>query len=298
MDAVTIEELTKDYGTTRALDAVSWSMPTGQLLGFLGPNGAGKTTTIRILLGFLKATAGRASVLGMDVHRESTRIRRRVGYLSGDVRLYDHLTAWQTIEFVARARGLRDRSEAKRLVDVLQLDTTSRVRGFSKGMRQKLGLIVALMHRPELLILDEPTSSLDPLMQQVLYRELRAAAAEGRTVLFSSHSLSEVQALCDSVVILRHGRVVASKPVADLRSEAGQRVRFRLAAGAVAPRTGPEGFTMEESSDGWLGGRWWGEPETLLAWLATLQPRQVAIEPSDLEDLFLAYYDDRRDDPT
>lgn len=293
---MTIERLTKNYGTTRALDASSWSVATGQLLGFLGPNGAGKTTTLRVLLGFLKATAGRATVLGMDVRRDSTRIRQRVGYLPGDVRLYDHLTAWQTIEFVARARRMRDRSEPKRLLDVLQLDSTRRVRDFSKGMRQKLGLIVALMHRPELLILDEPTASLDPLVQQALYGELRAATADGRTVLFSSHSLSEVQALCDAVVILRQGRVVASKSVADLRSEAGQRVQIRLAAGAAPPPAGPNGFTLDTSSDGWLKGHWRGEPGTLLAWLAALRPQQVVIEPADLEDLFMAYYDDRRDD--
>lgn len=298
MDAVTIERLTKDYGPTRALDAATWSVPTGKLLGFLGPNGAGKTTTLRILLGFLKATAGRAAVLGMDVRNESTSIRRRVGYLPGDVRLYDHLTGWQTVEFVARARRLPDGSEARRLADVFQLELAGRVRTYSKGMRQKLGLIVALMHRPELLLLDEPTASLDPLVQQVLYHELREAAAGGRTVVFSSHSLAEVQALCDSVVILRRGRVVASKPVADLRNEAGQRVQFRPASGAAPPGAGPDGFTLDASADGWLTGRWRGEPEALLTWLASLRPQQVVIEPADLEDLFLAYYNDQPDEPT
>jgi len=295
VDAVTIERLTKDYSPTRALDAASWSAPTGKLIGFLGPNGAGKTTTIRILLGFLKPTAGRAAVLGMDVRTESTPIRRRVGYLPGDVRLYEHLTGWQTVTFVAGARKMSDHSEATRLADAFQLDLKGRVRSFSKGMRQKLGLIVAMMHRPELLILDEPTASLDPLMQQVLYEELRRATAGGRTVVFSSHSLAEVQAICESVIILRRGRVVASKAVSDLRHEAGQHVRFRPAAGSTPLTAGPDGFTADASSDGWCRGHWRGEPERLLAWLATLHPLQVVIEPADLEDRFLAYYDDDGD---
>ena len=220
-DPVVVDNLSKDFGPTRAVDASTWTLPKGRLFGFLGPNGSGKTTTIRILLGFLRASAGRAKVLGMDAWRDSTAIRRRVGYLPGDVRLYPHLSGARTIRFVAGVRAMADTSEAMRLANVLQLDLAKRVRDYSRGMRQKLGLIIAMMHRPELLILDEPTAGLDPLMQRALYTELRAASAEGRTVLFSSHSLAEVEALCEAVVLLRAGRVVASKSVSAIRAEAG-----------------------------------------------------------------------------
>lgn len=297
---VVITNLTKDYGRVRALDCVSWTVPPGVLLGFLGPNGAGKTTAIRILLGLLKPTAGRAFVHGLDVWSDSTQIRRRIGYLSGDVSLYKNLTGVRLINFVARCRKLTDRSEARRLADVFNIDLSTRVRDCSKGMRQKLGIILALMHRPKLLILDEPTAALDPLMQQELYRELRTVAAEGRTVLFSSHSLAEVDTLCDSVVILRAGRVVASSTVADLRSEAGQRVRVRLRDNSPLPTKYPKGFSPKKLPAGAdhkteFQGRWRGRPPALLAWLATLDTQEVSIEPADLEDLFLAYYNSDED---
>lgn len=290
MAVVTIDNLTKVYGTTRALDGASWSLSKGQLLGFLGPNGAGKTTTIRILMGFLRPGDGSATVFGLDSWRRSTEIRRRVGYLPGDVRLYDHLTAMQTIAFVARARGLADHKEAMRLAERFDLDVTRRVRGFSKGMRQKLGIIVALMHRPELLILDEPSASLDPLMQQALYQELRSAKSEGRTVLFSSHSLPEVEALCDDVVILRAGRVVAAKPVAELRGSTGQSVKLRFARSVDIEASRPDGLTIKTFQNGSLEGHWRGSPDELLKWLALQPIDEIVIQPPDLEDLFLGFY--------
>ena len=293
MDVIAIDRLTKDYGETRALDASSWRLTRGQLLGFLGPNGAGKTTTIRILLGFLRPTSGRATILGMDAWRESTRVRRRVGYLAGDVRLYRHLTGRQTVDFVGGVRGMKNLDEARRLADLFQLDLGTRVGNYSKGMRQKLGLIVAMMHQPEFLILDEPTASLDPVMQQALHQELRQVIARGGTVLFSSHSLAEVQSLCEHVVILRAGRVVASTRLDTLRREAGQRVHLRLAKDLATVPACPEGFKVDQCRDGSLDGRWRGEPKVLLAWLAGLPLADVIIEPPDLEDVFLAFYDDR-----
>ncbi len=296
MNIITIDNLTKDYGTTRALDGTSWTLPAGRLLGFLGPNGAGKTTTIRILLGFLKPTAGRATVLGMDAWKNAARIHRRIGYLPGDLHLYHNLTAAQTIRFVARARGLKDLGDAPRLAERLHLDLDISVQTYSKGMRQKLGIIIAMLHRPELLIMDEPTASLDPLMQQVLYDELRNLAAQGHTVLFSSHSLPEVNALCESVVILRHGRVVASKLVSDLRGRKGQTVHVRFTQPVDDHLNCPDGFTVKRRQNRTLEGHWRGEPQQLLNWLATLPLDEVVIQPPDLEDLFLSYYGDSADD--
>ena len=292
MNVIKIENLTKHYGATRALDAATWTVAQGRRLGFLGPNGAGKTTTIRILLGFLKATGGRATVFGLDAWRRSAAIRARVGYLPGDLQLYRHLTGRQIFEFVARARGLTDLNETNRLIEVFQLDPDVRVRECSKGMRQKIGLVASMMHRPELLILDEPTAGLDPLMRQALYRELRAATDRGATVFFSSHTLAEVEALCEDVVILRAGRVVAATTIDALRRQAGQRVHIGLTRDPGDDLRLPDGFTLRSRRDTVFEGHFSGEPNTLASWLATLPLRDVVIEASDLEDVFLAYYDD------
>jgi ABC-2 type transport system ATP-binding protein len=292
VNVIEIENLSKNYGATRALDAATWTVGQGRCLGFLGPNGAGKTTTIRILLGFLKATFGRASVFGLDAWRQSARIRARVGYLPGDVQLYRHLTGRQIFDFVARARGIKDPNETNRLIDIFQLNPEVRVRECSKGMRQKIGLVAAMLHRPELLIFDEPTVGLDPLMRQALYRELRAAADRGATVFFSSHTLAEVEALCEDVVILRAGRVVASTTIESLQRQAGQRVHLRLAGDAPDALEYPDGFKLHRNQDRVLEGHYSGKPDNLTAWLANLPLAGVVIETSDLEDVFLAYYDE------
>ncbi|NUN50159.1 MAG: ATP-binding cassette domain-containing protein, partial [Candidatus Brocadiae bacterium] len=187
---------------------------------FLGPNGAGKTTCIRLLLGLLRASSGHATVLGLDAWREGPRLRQQVGYLPGDVRFWDGLTGRATLRFLDRARGGGHWGEVERLAERLDLVLDKRVRNYSRGMKQKLGIIAAMMHRPRLLILDEPTTALDPLVRAGLYDELRAVVAAGRTVLFSSHTLAEVEELCDVVTVMRRGRVVASAsmpvPPADL----------------------------------------------------------------------------------
>lgn len=263
-------------------------------MGFLGPNGAGKSTTIRILMGFMRPTRGNATVFGLDTWHHATEIHARVGYLPGEVRLYKNLTGQQTIDFVARARRLRDTTEAARLADVLDLDLTKRAGKYSSGMRQKLALILAMMHQPELLILDEPTSALDPLMQQALYAELRRTVADGRTVLFSSHTLAEVQALCEDVIILRQGHVVASTTIEKLREDAGQTVTFALSDDHAKPDI-PDELTITSDRNSQLHGQWRGNVNDLLRWLASQDLRDVRVEPPNLEDLFLAYYDGSND---
>jgi ABC-2 type transport system ATP-binding protein len=294
MNVVEVHELTKCYGAKPALDRATWTLEQGRLLGFLGPNGAGKSTNIRILLGLLQSDGGSASIFGLDAWRDSVGIRRRVGYLPGDVRLYPDLNATRHIRFAAAARHIRDTSEADRLATRFELDVTTAARNCSKGMRQKIGLILALFHKPELLILDEPTSALDPLMQQVLYEELRAAADAGRTVLFSSHSLAEVQALCQHVVILRSGRVVASTSIEALRANAPRRLTLRYADGATPALSSrlPEGLTLldETREDGLIVARWVGAPRGLFAWLATQSLADATLAPPNLDDLFLTYY--------
>ncbi|MCK6483269.1 MAG: ABC transporter ATP-binding protein [Phycisphaerae bacterium] len=290
MDVIAADQLRKHYGLVRALDGLHLRVPAGAIFGFLGPNGAGKTTTIRILLGLMRPTAGTATVFGLDAWRDSLRIRERVGYLPGDLRLHEGLTGRGTLTFFADARRRDCRAEIERLAARFEVDLGRRVRAYSKGNRQKIGLIQALMHRPELLILDEPTASLDPLMQRTLYEELREAAARGTTILFSSHTLSEVEALCEHVAIVRAGRLVECERIDTLRARAVRRVECVFADG---PRPDPPpGLRAAAGENGRLIGSWTGPVEPLLAWLARSPVTDVTISPPDLETLFMTYYGD------
>jgi ABC-2 type transport system ATP-binding protein len=293
MDAIATYGLAKHYGAQVALRGLDLRVATGRLFGFLGPNGAGKTTALRLLLGLLRATNGRAEVLGRDAWRDGPELRTDVGYLPGDVRFYSWLTGRQTLAFLDAARGRRARGELERLTEQFGLDLDRRVRDYSRGMKQKLGLIAALMHRPRLLILDEPTVSLDPLMREVLYAELRAVVAEGRTVVFSSHTLAEVDALCDDVAILRDGQLIEHERIVVLRERALRRVELRLEDGTALIEPLPEGLRVLRRSDAQLSATWNGPAERLLAWLGRCRVREVTIAPPDLADLFLEYYGDR-----
>ncbi|GJQ27862.1 MAG: ABC transporter ATP-binding protein [Phycisphaerae bacterium] len=289
---IDVQGLVKSYGALRAVAGVNLRVEAGSIFGFLGPNGAGKTTTIRILLGLLRATDGSARVLGLDAWRQSTEIRRHVGYLPGDVRFYDWMRGRTFLSFCNRARGGGCEAEIRRLCDRFHLDLSRRIRDYSRGMKQKLGVIQALMHRPEVLILDEPTTALDPLVQQTVYEELRAAAGEGRTVLFSSHTLSEVELLCDRVAIIRAGRIIEDSSISELRQRALRRVELRLKQGALREDLIPHGFTPRPSVDGVICGSWAGSVEELLRWLSTLDVADVTIGAPDLEDLFATYYEE------
>ena len=289
-DVIRIERLTKHYGSVSALAGVDLRVGTGEIFGFLGPNGAGKTTTLRILMGLLRASGGRATVFGRDSWRESTAIRRQVGYLPGDVHLYEWMRGTTFLQFCNRGRGGGSEAEIARLKDRFGLDARRHIRDYSRGMKQKLGLIQALMHRPRLLILDEPTTALDPLVRQTLYEELRGAVGRGQTVLFSSHTLSEVELLCDRVAIIRGGRVIEDSTVADLQGRALRRVEFRLRGGSVQSLTLPEGLSGGVGTDGVWSGSWQGPVNRLMSWLAGLDLSDVQIGVASLEDLFAAYY--------
>ena len=294
MDAVLTEGLCKNYGSFQALTHVNLRVPAGALFGFLGPNGAGKTTTLRLLLGLLRASGGRARVLGRDAWHAGAALRAQVGYLAGDVRFYDGLTGRATLAFLDGVRGGRSGGEIERLARVFDLDLRRRVRSYSRGMKQKLGLIQALMHRPQLLILDEPTTALDPLVRQILFHELRAVAADGRTVLFSSHTLAEVEELCDEVAIVRRGNLIEQNRVEVLRERAVRHVDVDLGPGQLPAMPLPEGLRVRQQSDGRLEATWTGPIDGLLEWLRRSRVRDVSIAPPDLEDLFMAYYAEDR----
>lgn len=289
--AVATRKLSKRYGDYQALRAIDLQVPAGSLFGFLGPNGAGKTTTLRILMGLLRASSGEAAVLERDAWRDGAALRANLGYLPGELHLYDHLRGSALLNFVAHARRVSCDGEIRRLTQRFELDVSGRVRTYSRGMKQKLGLIAALMHRPRLLILDEPTTALDPLVRQTLFDELRAVAADGRTVLFSSHTLAEVEELCSHVAILRAGELIEQDRVSVLRERATRHVRVMLDAAGAAPPP-PEGLRIDHRADGMLEGAWVGPIGPLLNWLAGTRVRDVIISPPSLEDLFLGYYAD------
>lgn len=232
MAVIRTERLTKRYGSHRGIDEVDLAVDAGEVFGFLGPNGAGKTTLIRLLLDLIRPTSGRAEVLGMDSVRDAVAIHRLTGYLPGDLALYDRLTGGETLEYFGNLRGGIDRGYQAHLVERFDLDPSRRYREYSRGNRQKVGLLIALQHRPELLILDEPTSGLDPLVQRTFFEVLRERVADGATAFLSSHVLGEVERSCDRVGIIREGRLVTVGRVDALRDLAHHDVELRFGGAA------------------------------------------------------------------
>ena len=222
------QALTKRYGEHRGIDDVALEVQQGEIYGFLGPNGAGKTTMIRVLLDLIRPTSGSARVFGIETTVDPVAIRRRIGYLSGEFNLYDRLTGAETIDYFANLRGGVDRAYQRELVERLDLDASRRFREYSKGNKQKVGLVVALQHRPELLILDEPTAGLDPLVQQTFNAMMFDAKRDGRTVFLSSHIISEVERVCDRAAIIREGKLVRVDSVAGLRDLSAHEVELRF----------------------------------------------------------------------
>jgi ABC-2 type transport system ATP-binding protein len=227
------ERLTKSYGEHRGIIDVDLEVQAGEVFGFLGPNGAGKTTTIRTLLDLIRPTSGRAFVFDIETTEDPVAIHRRIGYIPGEFALYDRLTGGQTIEYFGNLRGGVDRAYRDAIIKRLDIDTSRKFKEYSKGNKQKVGLVIALQHRPELLVLDEPTSGLDPLVQQSFYELVREAQAEGRTVFLSSHILSEVEKTCDRVAIIRDGVLVKVDRTDALRDLAHHEVELRFADGTV-----------------------------------------------------------------
>jgi ABC-2 type transport system ATP-binding protein len=218
-NAIVCEALTKDYGPKRALDRLDLQVRAGEIFGYLGSNGAGKTTTIRCLLDLIRPNEGRAIVLGLDSHKHNVEVRRRTGYLPGDLRLYPHLTARQLLGYLGRLRGGVPVQRVEELARRMECDLGQRCGAMSHGQRQKVGVIQALMHDPEVLILDEPTATLDPLMQRNVHDLIRESRDRGATVFVSSHDLPEVAHLCDRAGILRHGKLVAVQDVSELAQQ-------------------------------------------------------------------------------
>jgi beta-exotoxin I transport system ATP-binding protein len=298
MAVIQTNRLTKRYGRepTPALADLDLAVEQGEIFGFLGPNGAGKTTTIRLLLGFLHPTSGGATVLGQDIGTGSVEIRRQTGYLPGGIAFWDGLTGERLLDELAAMSG-RPPVRRADLADRLELPVASihrPIRDYSRGMRQKLGIIQALQHDPELAILDEPSEGLDPLMQRAFYEILEDLRNEGRTIFFSSHILSEVERICDRVAIVRHGRLVALEDVGSLLDRRKRNVELRFDGDA------PNLDQLVGVSDVHVSGdrltcRLEGDVAPFLRAIAGTHVRDLTIEPARLEDAFLEYYADDLD---
>jgi ABC-2 type transport system ATP-binding protein len=288
---IEVSALTKRYGTARGIEEVTFAVEPGEVFGFLGPNGAGKTTTIRTLMGALHPTSGTARIFGIELREDTTPVRRRTGYLAGDVALYPHMTGRQLFTYFGALRGDVDRVTLDGLVERLDVDPDRKIEDLSHGNRQKVGLVQAFMHRPDLVILDEPTQGLDPLVQQTFHTIVDETRADGRTVFVSSHVLSEVERICDRVGIIREGRLVAVESVDALRHRAFRSFEVRFEDSPPREALRAIGGLTDLQVEGDLARfHLAGPPEELLRVLADRGVLDLVSEKPSLEDAFLAYY--------
>ena len=264
------------------------------MFGFLGPNGAGKSTTIRVLLDFIRPTKGTASVLGLDARKDSIAIKRRVGYLPGELAMYEKMTARELFGYFAGLRGMGDLGDAETVAERLDLDPDVKIRKYSTGNRQKVGLVQAMMHRPELLVLDEPTGGLDPLIQAEVHRMIDEVRAEGRTVFLSSHVLPEVERVADRVGIIRRGHLVVVDDVAEIKRHAVRKLILRF-ADPVDPdafRGLPAVVTVHALNDYEVEVAVEGSVDPVIKQAAAFETTSITADDGDLEAAFLSFYAD------
>ena len=281
--------LTKRYGDVVALDQLDLEVAQGEVVGYLGPNGAGKTTTIRLLLGLSRPTEGRSEIFGLDCQRQPVETHRRLAFVAGEANLWPSLTGAETLALLGRVHGEVDESYRDELIERFDLDPTKKVRAYSKGNHQKVILIGALMVRPDLLVLDEPTSGLDPLMEQAFRHCVAEARDRGQTVFLSSHIMSEVEALCDRVGILRDGKLIEMGTLAEMRHLSALSVEVTL-EGQVPDLSGIPGVTAVEISGRVLRCQVRGSIDPLLKALAGVTVTELLSREPSLEELFLAQY--------
>jgi ABC-2 type transport system ATP-binding protein len=292
--AIRTEQLTKRYGGTLALDALELAVEPGEVYGYLGPNGAGKTTTIRLLLGLHRPTSGRAELFGVDAWRDPVRAHRRAAYVAGEPTLWPALTSAETLAFLARVHGGIDAAYRDLLIERFHLDPSKKVRALSKGNRQKVQLIAALATRADLLILDEPTSGLDPLMEVAFRESVLEAKERGQTVFLSSHILSEVEALCDRVGILRDGRLVDQGTLSQLRHLGAETIEVAF-DGPPPALEGVPGLHVTSSGANALRCEVNGSVRPLIEALAHTSVVSLTTHEPSLEEVFLHHYEGGRD---
>lgn len=294
-----LKNLTKRYGKDRGIEDVNLTIEPGEVFGFLGPNGAGKTTAIRTIMNFLRPSSGSAAVYGLDSVKNSTEVKSRVGYLAGDFAMYDNLTGFQYLEFIANLRHTDNVDDhIKRLADRLEANLDKKVSTLSRGNMQKIALIASLLHDPDLLILDEPTTGLDPLMQNKFYEIVRERTKKGKTVFMSSHILSEVQTICDRVGFMKEGKLVEIVDVRKLRASRKKEVKL-LISKRSKPLELPKFKNLEviSNTDQELHFVTSENGQVLLRWLSLQPAEDVTVQDVSLEDMFLRLYAQHTGEP-
>lgn len=289
MAVINVKNLKKHFGKTKAVDDISFEVKKGEIVGFLGPNGAGKTTTIRCLMDFLRPTQGKIEIFGQDAQKNSEKLKNDIGHLSSESTLYNSWTGLEHIHFLEKIRGISSFDEE--LIENLKFDPSKKVKSLSTGNRRKLGIILALMHKPKLLVLDEPTVGLDPLLQHYIYELLKTEAAKGATVFMSSHNLAEVEKICDRVIVLREGKVVATETVGDIRSKKIYTIYTYFEGNVPKKEITIDGVELiEEFSDG-LALKVKGDIKPLLTKLGSFKNlKDLEITHANLEEIFMEFY--------
>ncbi|MBU1118815.1 ABC transporter ATP-binding protein [Patescibacteria group bacterium] len=284
-----VQNLKKHFGKVKAIDGISFEVEKGEIFGFLGPNGAGKTTTIRCMMDFIRPSEGNISILDKDAHKDDVWLKKKIGYLSGQVKLYDKWTGRMHIDFVSKLNGKTD--IAKELIKKLDFDPNRKTKHLSSGNRQKLGLIMSFMCEPDVLIFDEPTNALDPLLQNTVYDMIADATKRGATVFMSSHNLAEVQRICDRVGIIKEGKMAAIESIVSLKEKRINTVRV-LFANKVDPKEFEiEGVEVNKKFDQELVLQVKGGIDKLVKILAKHTIRDLEVTEATLEDIFLEYYE-------
>lgn len=278
------KNLTKYYGKIRGIEHLSFSIEKGEIFGFLGPNGAGKTTTMRTLLGFLQPTGGEAYIFGKNVEKNIVEIKEQTGYIPGEVALYGNVTGIDLLKYFSGLRRNFDEEKLKRLLKIFELPLKRKVKGYSRGMKQKLSIVQAFMHNPELILMDEPTAGLDPLLQEKFYDFLREEKKEGKTMFISSHILTDIEKISDRVGIIKDGTLIALENVDSLKSKKGKIVRVKTT----------EDITIEgiqpKKENGWISFVVKKDMDSIIKELATYTVEDIEIGELSLEEIFMHYY--------
>ena len=291
MSLVEVRELTKKFGNFTALDHVELTMDAGEICGFIGPNGAGKSTTIRVLLGMLKPTSGTVKIFGLDAWKDAVQIHKRVAYVPGDANLWPNLTGGEVIDLFLKMRGNGSPSKKEELLKRFELDPTKKCRTYSKGNRQKIALISAFASDADLYILDEPTSGLDPLMERIFQECVLEVKAEGKSVLLSSHILSEVEKLCDKIAIIRQGKIIETGTLSEMRHLTRTKLTIKTKETIPALQEVKGIHNLEQSDSEFVFQVDTEELGNIIQYISSFGIEKLESAPPTLEDLFMRHYE-------
>lgn len=288
---IEVNHLTKKFGDFYSIQNVHLQIPKGEVFGFLGPNGAGKSTTIRHLMGFLQPTEGSCFINGLNCREASATIQQVVGYLPGEIAFIDKMTGKQFIHFIAKLRGMNDYTHAEELMHFFELDASGLIKKMSKGMKQKVGLVCAFMHHPEIVILDEPTSGLDPLMQTKFIEFILAEKDKGTTIFMSSHMIEEIEKTCDRVAIINAGKIVATETITDLKKRKSKKYMLEFQDEQELTRFLDEEYVLERISSTKVMITIMGDLQAFLHTLSNYKIIDLDVISQSLEDIFMHYYE-------